>query len=196
MNFVRAVGDPQGSRASPGMSKQEIIGHARSAVRLNRTVNHPERHIRGDHLDHRNLGASYLITHGVHHVGCLQCEESRLLNLHSRHSDVGHDGPLFGQWFPEGYSGLHPLAHCFERSLGDPYKPHAVVNATRAEPALSNLEPTALTQQHIRNRHAYVLEKDLGMPVRGVVIAKDWQHSLDSDTCGIQRYQYHRLLLV
>jgi hypothetical protein len=44
-----------------------------------------------------------------------------------------------------------------------------MVNPPGAEAPLRDLEATPFAEQHVRGRHAHVLERDLGVPVRRVV---------------------------
>ena len=67
---------------------------------------------------------------------------------------------------------MRPPAHLRKCSLGQPNKPHAVVNAARAEPSLGDLEPSPLTEKHVFARHLNILKRHLGVTVRSVVIAK------------------------
>ena len=48
------------------------------------------------------------------------------------------------------------------------------------EAALRDLEAAALAEQHVRRRHAHVLEHDLGVPVRRIVVAEHRQHAHDA----------------
>ena len=87
--------------------------------------------------------------------------------------------PCSASGLPNATRDLHAPAHRLERALGQADQPHAVVNAPRPEPALRDLEAAALAEQHVRRRHAHVLERDLRMAVRRVVVAEDRQHALD-----------------
>src|SRR5258708_7369041 len=96
----------------------------------------------------------------------------------------------------EGAAADGPLAHFLQRALGDADQPHAMMDAARAEPALSNLEATAFAQQDVRRRHPHILEHDLGVAVRRIVIAEDAERALDLDPWRIERHQHHGLAAV
>ena len=64
------------------------------------------------------------------------------------------------------------LAHQLERALGQADQAHAVVDAARPEPALRDLEAAAFAEQDVGRRHAHVLERDLHVAVRRVVVAE------------------------
>ena len=46
------------------------------------------------------------------------------------------------------------------------------MDAARAEPPLRDLEAAAFAEQDVRDRHAHVLEVDLAVAVRRVVVAE------------------------
>jgi hypothetical protein len=56
-----------------------------------------------------------------------------------------------------------------------------VVNAAGPEPTLRDLETAAIAQQHIGGRDPGIVEKNFGVAMRRLVIAKDRQHSFDDD---------------
>ena len=77
-----------------------------------------------------------------------------------------------------------------------PMRAHAVMDAARPEAALRDLEAAALAEQQVLDRHLHVLEYDLGMTVRRVVIAEHRQHALDLDAGHVALDQDLRLLAV
>ena len=89
--------------------------------------------------------------------------------------------PCSASGLPNATRARDPRAHRFQRALGDADQPHAVMNAARAQPSLRDLEAASLAEQHVRRRHAHVFERDLGVPVRRIVVAEDRQHALDRD---------------
>ena len=56
-----------------------------------------------------------------------------------------------------------------------PIDAHAVVDAAGAEASLRDLEAASLAEQHVRRRHAHVLEEHLAVAVRRVVVAEHRQ---------------------
>ena len=100
---------------------------------------------------------------------------------------------LIGDARAEGDAARRPPTHPFEGALGQPDQPHAVVDATRPEPALRDLEAAPFAEQYVGDRHPGIVEDHLGMAVRGLVIAEDRQHALDNDTRMRRRHQDHRL---
>jgi hypothetical protein len=76
-----------------------------------------------------------------------------------------------------------------------PIKPHAVVDAARAEARLGDGEAAALRADQVRDRHAYVVEEDLGVPaVIAVGVAED-PHAALTVRPGVSRgHQDHALL--
>src|SRR5208282_6931478 len=71
---------------------------------------------------------------------------------------------LVGEEAAVGEARVRPLAHQFERSLGDPDGAHAVVDASRAEPRLRDGEAAAFLAEYVGHRHAAVLVDYLAMP--------------------------------
>ena len=86
--------------------------------------------------------------------------------------------PCSASGLPKATRELDPPAHRLQRALGQADQPHAVVDAPRPEPALGDLEAPPLAEEDVRRRHADVLEEDLGVAVRGVVVAEHGQHRL------------------
>src|ERR1700730_18640282 len=68
-----------------------------------------------------------------------------------------------------------------------------MVDAPGTEPALRDLEATALAEQHVSGRDPDIFKKNFGVAMRRLVIAKDRQYPLDNDAGMRQRHQYHRL---
>ena len=69
-----------------------------------------------------------------------------------------------------------------------------MVNATRPEASLCDLETAAFAEQHVRCRNADILEQDFGMAVRRVVIAEHGKHAQNFHTGRIERHDDLRLL--
>ena len=63
------------------------------------------------------------------------------------------------------------------------------MQSARAQPALSDLEPAPLADEEVADRHAHILEDDLGMIV---LVPKKSERSENLDANRIARYQYHR----
>src|ERR1700731_2337708 len=68
-----------------------------------------------------------------------------------------------------------------------------MMDAPGTEPALRDLEATALAEQHVSGRDPDIFKKNFGVAMRRLVIAKDRQHPLDDDAGMRERHQYHRL---
>ena len=70
------------------------------------------------------------------------------------------------------------------------------MNASRAKSALGDLEAAPLTEQHVRRRYAHVLEHNLRMSVRRIVVAEHGEHPANGHAWRVHRHENHRLLLV
>ncbi len=114
-------------------------------------------------------------------------KQPRLVDLDARLGDaLAHDA-LLGQRPAEGDAALDARAHRFERALGQADQAHAVVDAARPEPALRDLEAAAFAEQDVVDRHAHVLELDLGVAVRRVVVAEHRAAARTTVTPGVSR---------
>src|SRR6185437_2914728 len=85
-------------------------------------------------------------------------------------------------------------AHGLQPSLRHADEPHAMMDAPRPQPALSDLKSPSLPQQEILNRYPDVLEPEFRMAMRSIVIAENRQMPLQSDSGRIHWDQNHRLL--
>src|SRR5438876_2209350 len=94
-----------------------------------------------------------------------------------------------GAWLTIARSGV--LAQ-----LGHADLAHAVMDASRAQAALRDLEAAALAEQQVGGGHAHILEQHLAVAVRRVVVAEDLQHADHLDARRLARHHDHRLLLV
>lgn len=65
-----------------------------------------------------------------------------------------------------------------------------------AQPTLDDLEPAALAEHNIRDGHSDVLEADVSMTMRRVVVSVNRHHPMDRDTLCVGRHKHHALLLV
>ena len=98
-----------------------------------------------------------------------------------------------GDRLAEGRAGHRPRAGELERALGQSDRPHAVVDATRAEPTLGDLEGAAGAEQHVGQRHAHVGERHLAVAERFVVVAHRGEHPLDLHARGVPGHEHHRV---
>ncbi|ACG79582.1 regulatory protein, TetR [Phenylobacterium zucineum HLK1] len=197
VDLVGTVGQPQGPLVGVGARQAEVVGDPGPAVRLDGIVDHLQRHGRRLDLDHGDLQSGDLVAGLVHHVGRLQAQQAGHLDVDAGAGDPLLPDRMFRQVLAERLPGHQPLAHLLQRHLGRADGPHAVVDAPRPEPGLADLEPAPLAQdQALLDRHAHVLEHDLGVAVRGVVVAEHRQHPDHLDAGRVHRDQHLALLLV
>jgi hypothetical protein len=88
------------------------------------------------------------------------------------------------------------LAHQLERPLCRADRAHAVVDAPRAESHLRNLEAASLAQQDVLLGHAAVVEANVHVPVRRVVVAHHAHRADDLESGRVGRHEDLRLPLV
>lgn len=74
--------------------------------------------------------------------------------------------------------------------------PHGVVDPSRAEATLDDLEAAALAEDEVAGRHADILERDVAVAVGRVVVAVDGHHAVDGDAGRVGRHEDDGLLLV
>src|SRR3989442_13399997 len=143
VHLIRAVGEAQRARVRIGIGETEIVGHAAAAVHLHRPVDHLERDVRRQHLDHRDLLLGDFVAHGVHLPGGVQHHEARAVDHDARLRDALARHALVGDRAAEGDALGGALAHLLERALGLADEAHAMVDAARPEAALRDLEAAA-----------------------------------------------------
>ncbi|MOA47992.1 hypothetical protein D3C78_1706730 [compost metagenome] len=71
-----------------------------------------------------------------------------------------------------------------------------MVDATRAEATLGDLEAATLAEEDVLVGNPDVLEQHFGVTVRGIVVTEHRQRTDDLHTGRIGRHQDHRVLLV
>src|SRR5262245_11346076 len=196
VHFVGSVGQSQRARHRPRGSETKIGTHAGPTVRLDRSIDDPQRHVRRYDLDHGDFGSRLFVADRVHELRGLEREQSGLFNLDPRMGNVGANRPLLREWFAECHARQNPFARGFQRPLGQANQAHAVMNPSWSKPTLRDFESAAFAQQDVRHRHADIFKQDFGMSMRRVVIAKNGQHPPDCDARRIHGHQDHRLSLV
>ena len=65
-----------------------------------------------------------------------------------------------------------------------------------AESSLRDLEAPAPSEEDVAGRYADVVERHLGVAMRGVVVAKNVQQAINLNARQVERNQNHRLLFV
>ena len=196
VDLVRPVGEAQRAHVRVGAGEIEIVGDAAAAMRLDRVVDDLERHARRGDLDHRDLELGGLRADLVHHVGGLQAEQPRHLDVDAGLGDPLLPDRMVGDALAEGRAREQAPGHRLQSGLGHADRAHAMVDAAGPEPALRDLEAAALAEDQVLGRHAHVAQDHLAVAVRRVVIAEHRQHPLDLDARRVERHEDLRLLLV
>ena len=99
---VGAVGEAQGAQVQPHARKRRVLADAHAAVHLDRLVGDLHRHPRGDDLDLADPGLGRLDADRVHHVGRLEAEQARHLDLDAALGDDVAIGAEIGEPPAEG----------------------------------------------------------------------------------------------
>lgn len=74
--------------------------------------------------------------------------------------------------------------------------PHSMVDASRTESSLNDLEAAAFTKHKAAGWNPDVVEADVAMSVGSIIVAVHVQHPVNGDPLGACRYQHNRLLTV
>ena len=71
-----------------------------------------------------------------------------------------------------------------------------VTHASGTKTALDDFETATFAEDHVGDRYFAVLEGDMTMAVRCVIVTIDAEHSFDSNAWGVSRNKDNGLLLV
>src|SRR5688572_18123426 len=112
-------------------------------MRLDGPVDDLQRHLRDNGFDHCDLLAGGLASYGIHLPGAIQDEQPCLIDLAAGLGYPVSYHPLIGDRLTEGFPALRSLDHQLQRALSRTNQPHAMMNPSRPEPSLSDLEPAA-----------------------------------------------------
>jgi hypothetical protein len=59
------------------------------------------------------------------------------------------------------------------------------MNTTRTKTALNDFEPTARAKNHIAGGDSNIVEDELAVSVRSIIVTIDRKHTLDCDALGV-----------
>src|SRR5712691_1946909 len=136
VDLVGTVGKTQHSGACIGISQMKILADAAAAADLDGAIDDPLSHVGSHHFDHGNLGTGGLVADRVHHVGGVQRQEARLIDLDAGFREPMVRHPVVRDSAAERAAADGALAHGFQGTLGDADQPHAMMDAAGAEPPL------------------------------------------------------------
>src|SRR5687768_14580366 len=71
-----------------------------------------------------------------------------------------------------------------------------MMDSAGTKTTLDDLEPTALAQHHARYGHTNVMEREMAVAVRRIIIAVDLKHTVNGNAGSISRDKDNRLLPV
>ena len=173
VDLVGAVGEAEDARLGPERGERGVAGDARAAEGLDGAVGRTSRVAFGATTfiwaisERASLLPTVSIMWAAFRVRSLACSisilESAIQSIIT---------PCSASGLPNA-SALDPLAHQLQGPLGDAYLAHAVVDAPRAEAPLGDGEALALAPEDVLCRHPHVVEGDLRVAVRGLVVAED-----------------------
>ena len=144
------------------------------AVRLDRAVDHLQRHVRRDHLDHRDRRPRRLVADGVHQLRGIQRQQPRLVDLDARLRDVAANRALLGQRLAER-DALLDAPRTSPRARAPPGRSSACSDGcgrARAGPARSRSRgprraaccPPARAHSRTRSPHAHAAHRHTRTP--------------------------------
>src|SRR5208337_1259956 len=96
----------------------------------------------------------------------------------------------------EGHAMERAAAQKFKRAFGRSQRAHAVMNATRAEPALRDFETAPRSGDDVVERYPDIGEANLAVTEGRVIGSKHGYHALDLDAGSVERHQNHGMTLV
>src|SRR5207344_3319022 len=99
-----------------------------------------------------------------------------------------------GDLLAEGFARQPALHHHVERFFGLADGAHAMMDTARPEPDLRNLEPAAFAEQDVVLRHANIVEAQMHVAARRVVVPEYVHRSKDLDAGRVLWHENLRLL--
>lgn len=74
--------------------------------------------------------------------------------------------------------------------------PHGMVDASWAKSTLDDLEPAPFAQNYVAHWDPDVVEADMSVSMRGIIVAIDVQHTVNSHALGVCRNKDNGLLAI
>src|SRR5229473_1519 len=137
--------------------------HPDRAMQLDSAVEHVHYHVRRLHLDHRDFLARLALADRVDLPRRVHHHQPRRVDLDPRIRDPLLDIRLVGEQAAMRPARIGPLAHQFERALGDTDIAQTMMDTAWAEPRLRNRKAVAFAAEHIRGGYAAVRVQDFAM---------------------------------
>ena len=134
-------------------------------MHLDGLVNDHLRHVGRDDFDLRDLAFGALHADGIHQPRGLEREQPRLLDGHARVGDDVAIAAQHRQRLAEGDARERPLAHELQGPFGGADDAHAMVDAARTQPPLSDLKTAARPADEVIQRHAHIRETHFAVAV-------------------------------
>jgi hypothetical protein len=198
MHLVGPVGQTQGADLGPQVGEGGVLTDAGGAIGLDGAVDDGEGHLRHEDLGLGDLAEGEAGVALVDLHGGVEHDQARGVDLDARLCQPLQDHAVGGERLAEGL--LAVVVHARDQPLhglfGGADGPHAVVDAAGTQTALDDLEAAPFAQHELRCRHPDVVEADVAVAVRGVVVAVHVQHAVDGDAGKAGRYQDDGLLPV
>ena len=196
VHLVGAVGQTKRALAVPHLGEGEPLRDACGTVHLDRLVDDVAALLRHHRLDGADPHACLCVAEGVHRLGGTEHHQAHRLDLDASTGDDFHVLAEVDELLAEALTVETTVDHHLDGALGRTDGAHAVVNTSRPEAELRDLEAAALAPEDVRLGYAHIGELDVHVPVRCIVLAEHVHRPDDLHTGGIDRDEDLRLLLV
>ena len=132
----------------------------------------------------------------VQFPGRVQHLQPRAVDRDPQLGDALAVAPEVGERLAEGGAIAAPADHQREGTLGGTDGAHAVVYASRSEPPLGDREALAELADQMMPRHPHLVELDLAVSRRRIVVAEAGEHADDADAGCVERDEHQAVPVV
>lgn len=198
MDLIWSIRQLQSTDTGPRVRKRGILAHTSSTKRLYGTVDDRKSGVGHENLCLGNLAQCRLSSASIDLDGSVEDNKTSSIDFDTAASHPLEDNTVLLKllaerrllWVVDAHQ--HPV----ERVLGGADAAHGVVDTSWAETALDDLETAAGAEDDLGDGDAHVLEGDMRVSVRGVVVTVHGEHAVDCDALGVGGDKDHGLLAV
>ena len=163
---------------------------------LDRLVDDLASSFRDHRFDHVHPDPGLAVAQDIHGLGGLQDHEAHGLDLDAGARDQFEVLAKLDERLAECFAGHAASHHQVQRPFRLADRAHAVMDPARPQAALGDFEAAAFAEQHVLLRNAAVVEPQMHMAVRRVVVTEHGHRLDDVDARRVLRYEDLRLLAV
>src|SRR6267142_7082498 len=195
VHFIRTVGEAEMTNVLVHLAERAPLRDAGGAVHLDRLVDDLAGALRHHGFHHADPDPRFLVAEHVHGFRSLEHHQPHRLDLAAGLRNDLHIAAEMGDLLAEGFAGEAALYHQVKRLFGFADRAHAVMDAARSEPDLRDFKTAAFAEQHVFLRHPAIVEAQMHVAARRVVVAEHVHRAQNLDAGGVDRHQDLRLLL-